>query len=96
VSGSAPVNHIGEDTGFEKSMSSKLDVIQNGHSFEKFDILKSTCNAQFGNAVGRNTENVLTLVQDLTFLRRVESADAIEQAGFTGPVGSNDSGDFAA
>ena len=49
---------------------------------------------QFGNAVGSNTENVLAFVEDLTFLGRIESADAVEQTGFTVPVGPNNREDF--
>jgi len=44
--------------------------------------------------VGGNPKNVFTFVKNLTFLGGVKAADAVQQAGFTGPVGSDNGEDF--
>jgi len=58
-------------------MSSKLDVVQHGHAFEEFDILKGARNAQLGNSMGANPEDVLSPINDAAFLGRIEPADAV-------------------
>jgi hypothetical protein len=77
-------------------MPPEFNVIQYGHAFEKFNILKGAGNPQFGNGMGMHTKKVFTLVEDLTFLGGVKSADTIQQAGFTGSVGSDDGEDLTA
>jgi hypothetical protein len=75
-------------------MPTEFDVIQNGHTFEEFYILKGASNAQFGNGVGWYGKDIFTLVKDLTFLGGIKAADAIKQAGFAGPVGSDNGKNF--
>ena len=58
-------------------MSSKLDVIQDGHAFEKLDILEGTRNAHFRNGMGVDADDVFFLIKDPAFLGGVKSADAV-------------------
>jgi len=58
-------------------VSSELDVVQDGHAFEQFDILKGARNAHLGNGVGVGAEDVFPLINDPSFLGGIESADAV-------------------
>ena len=58
-------------------MSSELDVVQDGHAFEEFDILEGARDAHFSNRVGVGANDVFALINDPAFLGSVESADAV-------------------
>ena len=76
-------------------MPPELDVVQDGHALEEFDILECSRNANFGDGVGGDAEDVFTFVKNPAFLGCVKSTDAVQQAGFTGPVGSDNRKNFA-
>jgi len=70
-------------------MSPQFNVIQHGHPLEKLDILKCARNAKFGNGMSGNSKDVLAFVKYLTFLGGIKTADTVQQAGFSGSVGTN-------
>jgi hypothetical protein len=75
-------------------MSSQLDVVQNGHSLEKLNILKGSGYTPLGNGVGGDPGNVFSFMNHLTSLRIIESADAIQEAGLTSPIGADNGKDL--
>jgi hypothetical protein len=71
-------------------MTAQHEVIHSGHVREKFDVLKCPRNSLFGNLVGPQLGNGFSLEEDLSRIRLVNSADAIEDGGFPSPIGSDD------
>jgi hypothetical protein len=65
-------------------------IVQNGKSCEEFNILKGSPNAQPGNSMGWKMVNILILKGHPPFLGPIKPIDAIEDARFSSPVGSND------
>ena len=58
-------------------MSAELDVVQDGHAFEEFDILKGARNAHLSNRVGVDADDVFSSINDPAFLGGIESADTV-------------------
>ena len=70
-------------------MSSQLDVIQDRHALEEFNVLESSGNTTTCYSMGGDPGDVLVLVENPPSLGIVESADAVEQAGLPGTVGAD-------
>ena len=75
-------------------MPSQLDIVQDGHSFEKFDILEGTGNTPFCNSVGGDFGDIFPLINDATLLGIVKSADTVQNAGLARPIGTNNGKEF--
>ena len=65
-------------------------IIQDGESCEEFNVLKGSSNAYPGNLMRRKVVDVLIFKNHLPLLRSIKSIDAIEDAGFSSPVGPDD------
>ncbi len=76
-------------------MPPQLDIVQDGHSFEKLDILEGTGNTPFCNSVGGDFGDIFPLINDATLLGVVKSADTVQNAGLARPIGTNNGKDFA-
>ena len=65
---------------------------------EEFDVLEGSGNAQMGDLVRAGVRDVVrspVVVNNFAVLGLVESADAVEQAGLAGAVGTDDGEYFA-
>jgi hypothetical protein len=71
-------------------MSGRHQVVQDGEPCEEFNVLEGSPNAKPGNSVGREMVNVLIFEGHPSFLGTIKSIDAIEDARFPSPVGSDD------
>jgi len=56
---------------------------------EELDVLERTGDAPFGHPVRATTHNRLALPPDVARLRVVHLADAVEDRGFAGPIGTD-------
>jgi hypothetical protein len=72
-------------------MSGSHEVILSAQPGIEFDILKRSCNTQFGQLVRSHPGNPPVPEVDLTFLRFVKTIDAVKECRLTGPIRSDDS-----
>ena len=70
-------------------VAAELDIVQNRHVREKFNILKRSRNAQGRYAVGFEIGNVAALKDDPAPVGLVKAVNAIQQAGLAGAVRSD-------
>lgn len=68
---------------------------QNGHTRKKFDILKSPADAHTDKFVRVKVCNVFSVEDDLALLGAVKTCYAVEQAGFSRSVGTDNRHQFA-
>jgi hypothetical protein len=66
------------------------EIVQDGESCEEFDVLEGSPNAQTCNLVRGEVVNVVIFKDHLPLLRPIKSVNAIEDACFSSPVGTND------
>ena len=76
-------------------MEGDHDVLEYTHIREKPDILKSTRDAACSDLLRRKRSNVLFIENHPPGRRNQEPRDHIEHRGFSGPVGANQSDEFA-
>ncbi len=74
-------------------MTGKHQVVQHRQPGKQFQVLESPGNAHVGDLVRGGMGQILVLISDLSCSGMVKSGDAVEHAGFSRPVGSDDGGD---
>jgi hypothetical protein len=70
-------------------MSGSHEVILSAQPGIEFDILKGSCDAQFGQLVRPHPGDPPVLEVYLTFLRLVETIDAVKECRLAGPIRSD-------
>jgi hypothetical protein len=65
-------------------------VVQDRKACEKLDVLEGSPDPQAGDLMGPKAVDAPIFEDHLSILGLVKTVDAIEDAGFTGAIGSND------
>src|SRR4030042_4398415 len=80
---------------FQMEMAGCHQIVPDRESREEFNVLEGTPNAKARNLVRGKVINVLVFKNHLPFLRPIKSINAIEDACFSGSVGSDDCQHFS-
>jgi hypothetical protein len=76
------------------NMTAQFDVIEDTHMAEELHILERSGNTQLGNFMRLDFGDVLLFEKYFPSFRLVKPIDAIEQAGFTGAVWTDNGKDL--
>jgi hypothetical protein len=84
-----------EDHGLKKiviqtGVAGQHQVVQNGQAAEQFQVLEGAGDPQLGHLVGRRVGQAFVAIQDLSLGGVIKAGDAVQHAGFAGPVGADD------
>jgi hypothetical protein len=71
-------------------VSAQLYVIEDGHSFEEFDILEGSRYSAACHLVGAKVRDLPVFENDFPFIGLIEFRDAVYQARFPSPIGANE------
>ena len=76
-------------------MTSEFDVVQDIHVAEKLHVLEGAGDSQFGDFMGLDPGDLLAFKEDPALFRVIKAVDAIQQTGFSGPVGPDNGEDLS-
>src|SRR5262249_1167943 len=74
----------------EVNVATDLYVVEDGHAAEQGDVLERARDPQLGPLVWSELRDVAAVEHDPSVGRRVDAADAVEDAGLAGAVGTDD------
>jgi hypothetical protein len=89
----AVIDPSGQESGCQMHMGPEFDVVQNGHVSEEFHVLECSRDSQARDFMRLLFGNVSPLEQYGALFRMIKSIDAIKEAGFARPVGT-DNGEY--
>jgi hypothetical protein len=71
-------------------VASELDVVEDGHSLEEFDVLEGSGNAAADHVVRFQGCDIPVLEADSPAVGGIELRDAVNQARLAGTIGANE------
>jgi hypothetical protein len=88
--GRAVVDTAGQHPLLLVDVPSDEEVVEDRHPLEERDVLEGPGDAELGPVGGRELGDVGPVELDVAPLRTVDAGDAVEEAGLSGAVGSDD------
>src|SRR5262249_48783933 len=84
------VEAAGQEPRAEMDVPAHLDVVEDGHASEQGDVLEGAGDPALSAAMRRQVRDVPSVEADAPARRRVDAADAVEDAGLAGAVRADD------
>lgn len=96
--GRSPIDQAAEQVAAHVDVRPGEQVVEHGHVAEQLDVLERPGDPQPGDLVRLHAGDLVVpavMVNDAAFLRVVQAADAVEQAGLARPVRPDDGQNLA-